>query len=115
MKIWNFIFTAVFAAGLTGCAHHQMMRGSVAMKANEREAHVCLGEDEVKVGDSVTAFRNACTLNSVDRAERGTKGVTCKLEKIGRGKVVSLLNNHYSTVEFDRGVPFEEGTVVQKE
>lgn len=115
MKFSSLTLTLVVAGTLSSCAHHQMMRGSVAMKANNREAHVCLGENEVKVGDRVAAFRNECKQN-IDRAgERGSRGVSCKLERIGGGKVVSLLNDHYSTVEFDEGVPFNEGTVVQKE
>ncbi len=105
---------AVFA--LSGCAHHQMMRGSVAMKAGGQEAHVCLGENEVKAGDRVVAYRNECTQRSgFEGAERGSRGVVCKLEKLGGGTVVSLLNDHYSTVQFDQGVTFEEGTVVEKE
>lgn len=40
------------AIALSGCAHG-LMRGSVAMKANEDEAHVCMGDKEVKAGDRV--------------------------------------------------------------
>lgn len=116
MKIWNLAVFSIATFSLAGCASHSMMRGSVAMKASDREAHVCLGDDDVKVGDRVVAFRNECKPKSnFDAAERGSRGVTCKLEKLGGGKVVSLLNDHYSTVEFDQGVTFEEGTVVQKE
>lgn len=114
MKFAALALTFAAVGTLSGCAHHQMMRGSVAMKANNREAHVCLGENEVKVGDRVAAYRNECK-QAIDLGERGSRGVSCKLERIGGGKVVSLLNDHYSTVEFDEGVPFNEGTVVQKE
>ena len=115
MKLSTVALTFAAIGTLSGCAHHQMMRGSVAMKTNDREAHVCLGENDVKVGDRVMAYRNECK-QGIDRGgERGSRGVSCKLEKIGGGKVVSLLNDHYSTVEFDEGVPFNEGTVVQKE
>lgn len=58
MKIWNITVVALTFGTLSSCAHHQMMRGSVAMKTTDREAHVCLGDDEVKVGDHVTAYRN---------------------------------------------------------
>ena len=114
MRTWNLAIFSIATVGLAGCAHHSMMRGSVAMKASDREGHVCLGDNEVKVGDHVTAYRNEC--KSWDTlTDRGTGKVRCKLEKIGGGKVVSLLNEHYSTVEFDQGVPFNEGTIVQKE
>jgi hypothetical protein len=115
MKIWNITAITLTLVALSSCAHHSLMRGSVAMKENDREAHVCLGENEVKVGDRVAAFRNECKSRGGQVAEKGSRGVSCKLEKIGEGKVVSILNDHYSTVEFDQGVPFEEGTVVQKE
>jgi len=114
MKIWNLAVFGIATFGFVGCASHSMMRGSVAMKASDREAHVCLGDDEVKVGDHVSAYRNECK-SSDALTDRGTGKVRCKLEKLGGGKVVSILNSHYSTVEFDQGVNFNEGTVVQKE
>lgn len=116
MKVQALILATAAVFALTSCAHHQMMRGSVAMKANGQEAHVCLGENEVKVGDRVIAFRNECKPGpGFEGSVRGGRGVTCKLEKLGGGTVISLLNDHYSTVRFDQGVTFEEGTVVEKE
>jgi hypothetical protein len=114
MKFSSLASTLAAIGTLSGCAHHQMMRGSVAMKATDREAHVCLGNNEVKVGDHVTAYRNECRPGERLK-DRGVGKMNCALKKLGDGKVVSLLNEHYSTVEFDPGVPFEEGTVVQKE
>lgn len=116
MKVWNLAVFGIATFSLVGCASHSMMRGSVAMKTSDREAHVCLGDDNVKVGDRVAAFRNECKSTGVEGGEkRGGRSVSCKLEKLGGGKVVSILNSHYSTVEFDQGVNFNEGTVVQKE
>ncbi len=116
MKFWNLAIFGVATFSFVGCASHSMMRGSVAMKASDREAHVCLGDDAVKVGDRVSAYRNECKSIGADGGDRNSgRGVTCKLEKLGGGKVVSILNSHYSTVEFDQGVTFNEGTVVQKE
>jgi hypothetical protein len=110
----NLVLALVLGLGLSACAHHEMMRGSVAMKVSDRDAHVCLGENEVKVGDHVNAYKNECKPTAFTSG-RGAGRVTCKLTKIGSGKVVEVLNEHYSTVEFDPGVSFEEGTVVQKE
>lgn len=100
--------TSFFFSFLAGCAHH-LMRGSVAMKTSENEAHVCMGESEVKVGDKVTLFRNNCP----PRAGRGS-GRTCEKVKLGKGTVTQVINEHYSAVTFDPGVPFEEGTFVEK-
>ena len=116
MKFWNLAVFGIATFSLVGCASHSKMRGSVAMKASDREAHVCLGDDEVKVGDRVSAYRNECKSSGAEGGERKIgRSVSCKLEKLGGGKVVSILNSHYSTVEFDQGVSFNEGTVVQKE
>lgn len=100
-----FSFPLVFA----GCAH-STMRGSVAMKGDDQEAHVCMGDKEVKAGDRVALFRNECN-------RRGGKvGALdpCHKVKIGEGTVERPLNEHYSIVKVDTGVQFEEGTVVEK-
>lgn len=102
---------------LSSCSTHSVMRGSVAMKTGPNEAHVCLGNNEVKVGDKVRAYTNEC---------KGPYGVAGKYESIGnkvsctkvlsgKGVVTSLINEHYSVVKFDDSVKFEEGTIVEKE
>lgn len=95
---------------LNGCAH-SIMRGTVAMKDDDREAHVCLGDKEVKVGDRVALFRNQCARGG------GKVGAAdpCHKVKIGEGEVIQTLNEHYSIVRVDSGVPFEEGTIIEKE
>lgn len=101
---------------VSSCASHQhaTMRGSVVMKTGADTAHVCLGDNEVKTDDRVIAFKNVCTNNNVDRTTRSHLSVACKKEKIGEGSVVNILNEHYSEVKFDAGVPFTEGTIVEK-
>jgi hypothetical protein len=96
---------------LTGCAH-STMRGSVAMKASDDEAHVCLGDDEVKVGDKLTFFKNVCA-SPRSKASLGESG-GCTKERLGEGEIVRLLNRHYSIARVNQGVPFEEGTIVEK-
>lgn len=116
MKSINF-FMLVLLAGLVGCATHSTMRGSVAMKTSKDEAHVCMGNSEVKVGDKVNAFKNVC-VNEVDAALKSSRSgfnTICKKEKIGSGVVTSLINEHYSVVKFDSEFDFNEGTVVEKQ
>ena len=111
MKPINSLFLiAVFS--LVGCAHG-LMRGSVAMKTSDNEAHVCLGDKEVKVGDRVNAFTNYCPSKGGGRAGEGGGG-TCEKRSLGDGTVTALLNQHYSVVKFDDGVKFDEGTIVEK-
>jgi len=93
---------------MVGCAH-TTMRGTVAMKVNKREAHVCLGDNEVKAGDKVALFTNECG------GAVGREGViSCKKVKIGGGQVLRTLNSHYSLIRVDSGVKFKEGTIVEK-
>lgn len=111
-KIW------VSAAFLTviivsGCAHGTM-RGSVAMKGEDGEAHVCMGDKEVKAGDKVTLYKNVCTpLTTAQRFGNLVGG--CKKVRLGEGVVERALNEHYSIVKVDPGVAFEEGAIVEKE
>lgn len=111
----KFASLLTFAFIFTGCAH-QTMRGSVAMKTSESDAHVCLGEGEVKVGDKVTLFRNECTKRPTGAkiVSRPNVETFCEKRELGHGTVQQILNKHYSLVKFDPGVQFEEGTFVEK-
>jgi hypothetical protein len=104
----NAISAAVLVATvfLSGCAH-QFMRGTVAMKVNDQEAHVCLGNKSVKAGERVRFFVNQCSGGG------RLSGGECNLISIGEGKVVRTLNDHYSVVRADPGVKLDEGTIVQ--
>lgn len=93
---------------LSACAHGTM-RGSVAMKTAEDEAHVCLGNGEVKPGDRVKLFRNAC-----NNGTRRDGPVSCEKQELGMGTIKENINQHYSVVQFDKGIKFEEGTFVEK-
>ena len=111
----NRIFTAMavltVTIGLSGCAH-SVMRGTVAMKTGDDEAHVCLGKGEVKSGDRVNIFKNVCTGKGASIRLTGTVG-SCEIKDLGMGTVKDIINDHYSVVKFDPGVQFEEGTMVE--
>ena len=96
--------------GLVGCAH-STMRGTVAMKVSETEAHVCLGDGEVKAGDKVALFRNDCS-GSVPKGE--LERSVCRKVRIGEGVVERTLNEHYSVVKIPGDVKYQEGTIVEK-
>jgi hypothetical protein len=110
MKFFNSLIL-ISASTLVGCSHG-MMRGSVAMKTGENEAHVCLGDKEVKVGDRLSAYVNHCTGKVGGPVTGGAQ--SCEKKLIGEGTVTELLNQHYSVVKFDEGVKFAEGTLVEK-
>ena len=99
-----------FAFAFAGCAHNAM-RGSVAMKTSEDEAHVCLGDNEVKAGDKVSLFKNVCTAKG--KATEGNGA--CEKRFLGEGEITQLLNQHYSVMKVAKGVTFDEGTIVEKQ
>ncbi|MGE3681008.1 MAG: hypothetical protein AB7G93_04720 [Bdellovibrionales bacterium] len=112
MKHMRTSLTIAALIALSGCAHG-VMRGSVAMKTNDNEAHVCMGKGEVKAGDRVTLFRNVCTAKG-GGTRYGGGGGSCEKRELGMGTVQEVLNEHYSVVKFDSGIQFEEGTFVEK-
>ena len=91
--------------GLAAGCGHTMMRGSVVMKTSDTEAHVCLGKDEVHVGDHVHLFHNDCS--------QASKPIQCKRVAIGDGEVEQVLNDHYSLVRFPAGTAFAEGDTIE--
>jgi hypothetical protein len=106
MKTVMGFFLAVVLATMGGCATgHKAMRGDVVMKMNDGTAHVCLGKDEVQVGDQVRLLRKECT--------QGPKRQVCTKVPVADGTVTALLDDHYSEVTFPAGTVFTEGDTVE--
>ena len=97
--------------GMVGCAH-SLMRGSVAMKINETDGYICLGDKEVKAGDRVTFYKSSCEPPATGRTK--AQADLCKMLELGKGTVTEILNDHYSIVKADPKVAFSEGTIVEK-
>lgn len=107
---------------LSSCTH-SIMRGSVVMKSNNRLAHVCLGDNEVREGDRVAFYSGYCDETDLERVD-GSYGseewgssirVNCSKRRLGYGSVKKVLNSHFSIVLLDRGVNVSEGTIVEKD
>ena len=107
----KFLSTGIAIVALTGCATHSVMRGSVAMKVNDTEAHVCMNKDEIKAGDHLVLYKNVC--EQVDKGKDRTSAV-CKKVESGHGEITQILNDHYSAVKFPAGTKFSEGDIVEK-
>ena len=110
----NLTLAIIFAIALTGCAA-TVSRSVIAMKISSNEAHVSLGEGEAKKGDSVLLYFNDCKVHR--GTYRTTKPVsrTCKKVYKGTGTITEILNDHYSVVQFQKGVDFGEGDVIEVE
>lgn len=107
----NKLFQVLILLNIVGCAGHKVMRGNVAMKVSDSQAHICMGDDEVKAGDQIIFMNNDC--NQYDNNIEGLQGL-CKLLTLGKGTVVKTINSHYSLVKTDGSFTFKEGTMVQK-
>lgn len=110
----------------TGCAH-TFMRGSVAEKINLNKAVVCLGDNDVKVGDTVKFQRSICSWTKFP-SNPGIHEITevgstvehtgegqyrCELINLGSGKVIDLVNDHFSIVETNGSFVFDESTQIE--
>ena len=110
---------------LTSCAH-TFMRGTVAKKINSREAIVCLGSNEVKLGDTIKFQESVCSwtpTHSITMHEEVTSGPyseqtgygssNCELIHLGRGKVVEIINDHFSVVKTKGDFQFKKSTQIE--
>lgn len=97
---------------MVGCAASQYPnRAAVVMKINETEGHICMGAGEVKPGDRVVLYEHNCE-RSPGNPKRFPE--SCGKVKVGQGEVLRSLNEHYSVIRVESGVPFKEGTTVEK-
>lgn len=99
-------------AFLSSCAS-SFKRGSVAMKIDDKTSHVCLGDNDVQVGDKVEFLTHSCNTDSVGQRD-AMDYVKCKLKVLGTGEVTKILNTHYSEVKTDGSFKFSEKTLIQK-
>lgn len=112
MFLRRFFLFLVALLVFSGCTHG-LMRGSVAMKVSDTEAHVCIDDSEAKVGERVSLYKNKCS-NSTTSGRLGLSKQRCEKAYLGQGTITEILNQHYSVVKFDPGVSFEEGTFIEK-
>jgi len=104
MKPWLFISMGMLLPAL-GCGH-AAMSGSVVMAISPTEAHVCLVNGDVTVGDVVRIRRHTCVSN-------GRAGTTCSMSDSGRAEVIERLNEHYVSVRALEGATIREGDTVE--
>jgi hypothetical protein len=96
-----------------GCGH-TAIRGSVVMKVGDTRAHVCLGYKEVAVGDQVELVRNDCPVDAGPNFIEDPLRDYCRRVVAGEGQIIKVLNEHFSVVEFAKGVQFKAGDTIEK-
>lgn len=87
-------------------------RAAVVMMLGEAEAHVCMGQGEVRPGDRVVLFENDCQPRT---PESKVTTASCRRRRTGEATVTRVLNKHYSVIEADPGSTLREGTIVEKQ
>lgn len=110
---WVYLGLGTVLSLLSACAHTSHTRGSVVILHSDSEADVCLGDDEVKTGDSLAFYDSVC--EPLRTEGKGQKVMSCKKVQTGTGKVLRTLNEHYSTVSLQPGTKVKEGTIVEKQ
>ena len=85
------------------------------MKINDSEAHVGLGSDEVKQGDSIALFKNKCGRPPGGLSQEGVyNDPVCQKIPLGDGEITRVLNRQFSVARIAPGVEFDESTIVEK-
>lgn len=112
-KLNTLLITGVLVFAAIGCAHAPHQKGSVVMVEKKGLAHICLGSEEVKVGDAVSLFNHECTEIPGGRASRSSKSCTKTLA--GRGEIIDVIDQHYSTVRYPDNLSIRIGSSVEKE
>jgi len=83
------------------------------MTTGKDTAHVCLGDGDVKVGDTIDFYRNVCNSRAGNsKIDPDISG--CKMKILGSGKITRLINSHYSEVKTEGNFEVKEGLLVQK-
>ena len=100
-------------AGSSKSGGHRYMRGTVVMEMSNNRVHVCLGDNAVSVGTKVRFYNSLCK-KTYSGGRDGSEHVNCKMQPLGTGTVVSLANEHYSTVKINGNIKVREGTLVER-
>lgn len=112
-SLFSGMFLLSSCATISGKHHHT--RGSVVALDSEEEAHVCLGEKEIKPGDRLSVYESVCKSEISDDGPRvAIRRTTC--ERIARGEVEVVENSgsHFSKVRALSGLKLKEGFILEK-
>jgi len=111
-RIWQLSFASLGIALSMGCAHSHT-RGTVVLSDAGKEAHVCIGEKEVKPGDILNVYESVCK-RVPSSSPRGPQYKTA-CQRVSRGHAeVESSDEHYSRVKALRNLNLKEGQIVEK-
>ncbi|MGE0175104.1 MAG: hypothetical protein AB7T49_20080 [Oligoflexales bacterium] len=105
-------FTAFLGGALISCT--TTPKGGVVMQVDEQQAHVKLGNNEVKPGDKVEILNKECEDTAAGGARGKGNATRCRYIKTGEGVVTETLDEEYSVVKVPKGTKLRQGTLVKK-
>lgn len=113
-RIWLVAVAPVVLGACATMSGHGHTRGTVVLSDDGKEAHVCLGEKEVKVGDKVDVFEAVCKKEQVALIRSPRYQTKCERVARGQAEVVEVSDEHYSKVKAFGDLSLEEGQIVEK-
>ncbi len=94
---------------VSSCASHPLMKGSVAMKIDEKNGVACLDTKNLQVGHKLTLVNNKCTKIPVSKSDP----TFCQMVTVGEVEITKVLNDHYSEFQTLGDFKFQEGSILQ--
>jgi hypothetical protein len=105
------IAVCLITLGFAAACVQGVSKGSVIMKISDVDAHISLGNGEVRVGDNVSLYHNECSANKRQPAK--SSKITCERVHMGDGSITEILDANYSVASFARGTNIREGDTVE--
>lgn len=106
--------TLFISACATTSVQHSHIRGSVVTLDSPQEAHVCLGQTEIKSGDKLNVYESVCRSEMDLGGRKPIKKKICDKIPRGQAEVIESLGEHFAKVRSLDGLVFKEGFIVEK-
>lgn len=94
---------------VSSCASHPLMKGTVALKIDEKKGIACMDSKNLKAGTKLVVANNNCSRVPVSNSEPAY----CKLESVGEIEITKVLNDHYSEFQTVGDLNFREGSILK--
>lgn len=94
---------------VSSCATHPLMKGTVALKVDDKNGVACLDTTNLQVGSKLSVSNNNCS-----RVPQSKSDPTyCRLVEVGEVEITKVLNEHYSEFQTLGDFKFQEGSILK--
>lgn len=94
---------------VSSCASHSLMKGTVALKIDEKNGVACMDTSSLKPGSKLTVANNNCSRVPFSKNESSY----CQLVTVGEIEITKILNDHYTEFQTVGEFKFEEGSILK--